>query len=74
VLPFVVAGLVVLNLERGILQPSTRRRRRDGAVRAHGLVPGTGVGDALGGTSEDENDVTEPANRHLHVDKLREPR
>jgi uncharacterized membrane protein YbhN (UPF0104 family) len=73
VLPFVVAGLVVLNLERAILQPSTRRQRRDEAIRAHDVATGIGVGDALRRASEDEDDVSEPADRHLDVDELRKP-
>jgi uncharacterized protein (TIRG00374 family) len=78
VLPFVVAGLVVLNVNRRVLQlASGRARRKERIVGARGFqavgLP-LRVGGNSGGTGDDEHDVTEPADRQLDVDEVREPR
>jgi glycosyltransferase 2 family protein len=78
VLPFVVAGLVVLNVNRGVLQlASGRARRKERIVGAQGFQPvgvPVRVGGNSGGAGDDEHDVTEPADRQLDVDEVREPR
>jgi glycosyltransferase 2 family protein len=74
VLPFVLAGLVVLNVERGILKPAGRQRR-DERLPANDLPlevdAGAGIGDGAGRTRDHEDDVTQPADGHLDVDELR---
>jgi glycosyltransferase 2 family protein len=79
VLPFVVAGLLVLNLQRGVLRSSrSGKRHGDGIVQhGRGLEPPGTRSDAGGNrdrTGDDQDDVAEPADRHLHVDELRELR
>jgi uncharacterized protein (TIRG00374 family) len=78
VLPFVVAGLVVLNVNRGVLQLSRgRARRKERIFGGRGLQPVGAplrVGRNSGGTGDDQHDVTEPADRDLEVDELRKPR
>jgi glycosyltransferase 2 family protein len=79
VLPFVAAGLLVLNLRRGLLRPSTSAARRDERLfaRGSGRMPLRG-GRALSvdrrRSGDDEDDVAEPAHRNLDVDEAREPR
>jgi uncharacterized protein (TIRG00374 family) len=78
VLPFVGAGLVVLNVNRRVLQLTRgRARRKERIVGAEGFqavgVP-VRVGGNSGGAGDDEHDVTEPADRQLDVDEVREPR
>lgn len=78
VLPFVVAGLVVLNVNRRVLQlAKARARRKERIVDAQGFQPVGAplrVGGNSGGTGDDEHDVTEPADRQLDVNQVREPR
>jgi glycosyltransferase 2 family protein len=78
VLPFVVAGLVVLNVNRRVLQLARGRARgKERIVGAQGFQPvgvPVRVGGNSGGAGDDEHDVTEPADRQLDVDEVREPR
>jgi glycosyltransferase 2 family protein len=79
VLPFIVAGLVVVNVYRGAVTRARSRKRRQERLgarrRLHGS-PGAGVGvrRGSGGTGDDQDDVAQPADRHPEVDELREPR
>jgi glycosyltransferase 2 family protein len=79
VLPFVVAGLLVLNLHRAVLRAPSGRARRDDDVGVDAL----GVQAApqalvvrrdSGRTSDHEDDVPKPADGHADVRELREPR
>jgi glycosyltransferase 2 family protein len=77
VLPFVGAGLIVLNLKRRVLvfpqggndshRPVARRRG------PHERPPGAGRAGPLRRPRDDEDDVPEPADRDLHVGELRQP-
>jgi uncharacterized protein (TIRG00374 family) len=75
VLPFVLAGLVVLVLRRLALAPALGRGGlgRNGAP-APALGGAAGLGGDRGGPGGDEDDVAEPADRNLEVDQLRQPR
>ena len=64
VLPFVVAGLVVLNL----------RRRALASDPSHARGPVSPLPAHRDGPGDDEDDVAEPADGHLEVDHLRHPR
>jgi glycosyltransferase 2 family protein len=74
VLPFVLAGLLVVFLRRRALAPALSREGLgpDGATPAS---PGAGVGPGdRGGPGDDQHDVAEPADRDLEVDEVRQPR
>ncbi len=78
VLPFIAAGLVLLNVHQGLVGPA-RGRKRDRAVVARPrrldrrrLRPR--VGRDAGRTRDDEDDVAQPADGQLRIDELREPR
>ncbi|MGH3023489.1 MAG: lysylphosphatidylglycerol synthase transmembrane domain-containing protein [Gaiellaceae bacterium] len=78
VLPFVVAGLVVLNVRRDVLSLSGRPR---GGGERPGPPAGAGPARLRAGTRRDrsrtgdhEHDVPQPADRHAEVDEVREPR
>ena len=79
VVPFVVGGLFVVSLRRGLLRGSPSREGGDprGVTLGPDLGPATvrgGPAGSGGRTGEGENDVAESADRHLEVDDLREPR
>jgi glycosyltransferase 2 family protein len=79
VLPFIAAGLVVMNVYRGAVARARGRERYEDR-----LVPRSPLGEThrardgvrrdSGGTGDDQDDVAQPADRHLEVDELREPR
>jgi uncharacterized protein (TIRG00374 family) len=74
VLPFILAGLFVLNLRRSVFAAgsSGERLEADGAAAAP-ANGGRGAGrhDRAG---DDQDDVAEPADGHLEVDEVRQPR
>jgi glycosyltransferase 2 family protein len=76
VLPFVLAGLVLLLLRRDLLASASGREGLLGPDGAASASPGTGPG--LGrdrrGPGDDEHDVPQPAHRDLEVDEVRQPR
>ena len=78
VLPFVVAGLVVLNVRRDVLSLSGRPRgpgERPGALAGPAPARRRVRARRDGGRAGDhEHDVTQPADRHPEVDEVREPR
>ena len=77
VVPFLLAGLLVVNLRRDVLGRSLRRKRRGkGLVEDGGNLerPAGGTGADRRGAGDDEDDVSEPADGHLHVDDVREAR
>jgi hypothetical protein len=78
VLPFVLTGLVAVNVGRG-----ARRSQRRGPQVAQGVVRQrrgsglAGVGQAAGssgGPREEQDDVSQPANGHPEIDELRKLR
>jgi uncharacterized protein (TIRG00374 family) len=77
VLPFVAAGLLVLNLQRRVFVRSPGRNASKGTVarrrRAQDPLPWTGRPRHWRRTRDDKNDVAEPADRNLHVGELRQP-
>lgn len=78
VLPFVAAGLVVLNFQRGLLRPVSGERRDELlAARARGGEP-AGVRASFardpGRAGDHEDDVTEKPDRYLEVDQARDTR
>lgn len=69
IFPFIVAGLVVVNVQRGILQPSRGRtwsdeRAADGRFGRWTLLGRTRFRRNAHGTGDDHHDVAEPADRH----------
>ena len=79
VLPFVVAGLTILILQRGLVRPFTASKRGDeglisngSGLDARGAHAGARAGSGRPGYNQ--NDVAEPADRDLHVDEFREAR
>jgi glycosyltransferase 2 family protein len=77
VVPFLLAGLFVVFLRRDVLGASLRRNRRGESLAAEGdgfARPVVGAGADRRGSGEDEDDVAEPADRHLHVDEVRQAR
>jgi hypothetical protein len=78
VLPFVVVGLVVLNVNRRVVQLARGRARgKERIVDAQGFEPigvPLRVGANSGGAGDHEHDIAEPADRQLDVDEVREPR
>jgi glycosyltransferase 2 family protein len=77
VLPFLLAGLVVVNLRREVLGAALRRKRGgEGPVTRGGdlVRPAAGIGPAERGAGDDEHHVPEPADGHLDVDEVREAR
>jgi uncharacterized protein (TIRG00374 family) len=75
VLPFVIAGLFVLNLRRRVFAApaSDGGPGADGADAARAGGTRTLPGDRSG-PGDDEDDVAEPADRDLEVDEVRQPR
>jgi glycosyltransferase 2 family protein len=71
VLPFVVAGLFVLNLRRRAFAPGSAGECLGGTAAASS---GGGLRGNPGGPGDDQNDVAEPADRNLEVDEVRQPR
>jgi uncharacterized protein (TIRG00374 family) len=71
VLPFILAGLFVLNLRRSVLAPGSSGERLDGAAATRTYGGGRGAGDDRAG--DDQDDVAEPADGHLEVDEIRQP-
>ena len=73
VVPFLLAGLLVLNLRRNVLSESMRRK---GAGAGGGELEPWVVDNAAdgGGAGDDEHDVAEPPDGHLDVDEVREAR
>jgi uncharacterized protein (TIRG00374 family) len=69
VVPFLLAGLLVVNLRRNVLGASMRRK---GGGELEPWVGG-GARDR-DGPGDDEDDVAEPAHGHLDVDEVREAR
>lgn len=79
VLPFIAAGLVVLNVYRGAVARARGRKRREEPLVAGSRLgethrAGVGVRGDSGRPGDDQDDVAQPADRHLEVDELREPR
>jgi uncharacterized protein (TIRG00374 family) len=79
VFPFIVTGLLVLNLQRGVLQPSWRRERlvEPPILESRAVEPsrsGRQVGGSVGRPRDDEDDVAEPADREPYVEHLRKDR
>ena len=79
VLPFITAGLVLLSLRRGLLRRSPSRRGGGEGLtaRAHRLEwrpARPRVGRDARRPCDQQDDVTQPADGHLQVDELREPR
>jgi glycosyltransferase 2 family protein len=77
VIPFLLAGLLVVNLRRGALGASLRRKPSgQGLVTSGGSLerPDVGSGATERGAGDDEDDVPKPADRHLDVDEVREAR
>jgi uncharacterized protein (TIRG00374 family) len=77
VVPFLLAGLLVVVLRRDVVGASLRRKRSgEGLVADPGgpehAVIGTGPDRVW--ARDDEDDVAEPADRHLHVDEVRKAR
>jgi uncharacterized protein (TIRG00374 family) len=73
VLPFVAAGLVVLNFHRGALKGAFGGKRGLSGGGVQGAPGGSGLGTDRDGPGDEEDDVSEPADRQLHVDEAREP-
>jgi uncharacterized protein (TIRG00374 family) len=71
VLPFVVAGLFVLNLRRRVFAPGSAGEGLGGTAAA---PSGGGLRGNPGGPSDDQDDVAEPADGNLEVDEVRQPR
>ncbi|MGH3013231.1 MAG: lysylphosphatidylglycerol synthase transmembrane domain-containing protein, partial [Gaiellaceae bacterium] len=77
VVPFLLAGLLIVVLRRDVLSASLRRKRSgQGPVAGAGSLdrPVVAAGVDRGGAGDDEDDVAEPADGHLHVDEVREAR
>jgi uncharacterized protein (TIRG00374 family) len=78
VLPFVLAGLLLLNLHRGVFKLSGSRAGGEERVLDSQRSLGSSgvavsVGGLPGGAGHDENHVAEPADRNLEVDQIRDP-
>jgi glycosyltransferase 2 family protein len=75
VLPFVLAGLLVLILRRRVLAAGAGREGLGADGTAPG-APGAGLGlpGNRGGPRDDQDDVAEPADGDLEVDQVRQPR
>jgi glycosyltransferase 2 family protein len=73
VLPFVAAGLVVLNFHRGALKGAFGGNRGLSGGGVQAAPGGSGLGTDRDGPGDEEDDVSEPADRQLHVDEAREP-
>jgi uncharacterized protein (TIRG00374 family) len=73
VLPFVAAGLVVLNFHRGALKGAFGGNRGVSGGGVQAAPGGSGLGTDRDGPGDEEDDVSEPADRQLHVDEAREP-
>ena len=78
VLPFIAAGLLVLNVYRSVVGRSETRERRDERLvegcRGRSAPVRVELRDDAGRTSDDQHDIAEPADGHLEVDELRKPR
>jgi glycosyltransferase 2 family protein len=73
VLPFIFAGLFVLNLRRRVLASRRSGERLDAYGAAAMSADGGRRPSDRDRTSDDQNDVAEPAEGHLEVDKIRQP-
>jgi glycosyltransferase 2 family protein len=77
VVPFLLAGLLVVVLRRDLLGASLRPKPSgEGLVENPGNVgrPVVRTGADRGGSGDDEYDVAEPADGDLHVDEVRKAR
>jgi uncharacterized protein (TIRG00374 family) len=73
VLPFIFAGLFVLNLRRSVLASRRSGERLEAYGAAAMSADGRRRPSDRDRTSDDQNDVAEPAEGHLEVDKIRQP-
>ena len=77
VVPFLLAGLLVITAaaRRSRRVPASQPERRGlGSGSGNLERPVVGTGADRGGAGDDEDDVAEPADGHLHVDEVREAR